>query len=189
MQFIYFFVFLDHCTRSSLCSTSRMGFMLLLCGKTLTFFIFLLFGIWWRSPCNPFIKWHVCILWLVIPCSPFANGNWVCLSFYEMCVICWVLNAYNGKMKNLFRIVWLFKGMCVHLFVSLNVSLCLCLWGAVYVFKGLFIYLFMSLEVCCLFIYQCLFNFEGFRIGVYRIQGVFMFLRSMRFKVNKCLNN
>jgi hypothetical protein len=47
----------------------------------------------------------------------------------------------------------------------------------------------VSLKVYCLFIYQCLFNFEVFMIGVYKIQGVFVFLRSMRFKVNKCSND
>ncbi len=98
-----------------------------------------------------------------------------------MCVICWMLNAYNGKMKKLFRIVWLFKGMCVHLFVFVNVSLCLCLWGYAYVFKGLFIFLFMFLKVplCLWRSTVCLF------INVYltlKVSG----LGSIEFKVCLC---
>jgi hypothetical protein len=92
-----------------------------------------------------------------------------------------VFNAYNGKMKILFRIVWLFKGMCVHLFVSLNVNLCLCLWGYVYVFKGLLIFLFMSLKV-----FLCLWrSIVCLSTNVYLILKV-SWLGSIGFKVCLC---
>jgi hypothetical protein len=95
--------------------------------------------------------------------------------------IYWVLNAYNGKMKILFRIVWLFKGMCVHLFVSLNVNLCLCLWGYVYVFKGILIFLFMSLKV-----FLCLWrSIVCLSINVYLTLKVSR-LGSIGFKVCLC---
>jgi hypothetical protein len=95
--------------------------------------------------------------------------------------VCWVLNVYNGKMKKLFRIVWLFKGMCVHLFVSLNVNLCLCLWSYVYVFKGLLIFLLMSLKVSL-----CLWrSIVYLSINVY-LTLKFSWLGFIRFKVCLC---